>query len=150
MGTEATWPAVEYFDAIWHADDPAASRRQRAEPIVEAFVVAGRRAIANANILRSDIEDLRGCILATAERRTANLKKVADLCSAEAALTATMVADLGVPVASVYRILERLSHRGLVRVEKPIGGVRVWTVPELLLALDRFAERAGRRTLRPG
>lgn len=134
----------EYFAAL------TAYRDGDLEPIVEAFVEAGRRAIANANILRSDIEDLRGRILATAERRTANLRKVADLCSAEPAITATMVADLGVTVASVYRILERLTDRGLVRVEKPIGGVRVWTVPDLLSALDRFAERAGRRTFHAG
>lgn len=47
--------------------------------------------------------------------------KVAGLCSAEPALTADMLADLGMPVASVYRILERLTHRGLVRVERPIA-----------------------------
>lgn len=134
----------EYFAAL------TAYRDGDLEPIVEAFVGAGRRAIANATILRSEIEDLRDRILATAERRTANLRKVADLCSAEPALTAEMLVDLGVPVASVYRILDRLTDRGLVRVEKPIGGVRVWTVPDLLSALDRFAERAGRRTFHAG
>lgn len=76
--------------------------------------------------------------------------KVADLCSAEPALTAEMVADLGVSVPSVYRILDRLAENGVIRVEKPIGGVRVWTVPDLLSALDRFSERAGRRTFSSG
>ncbi len=132
----------EYFAAM------TAYRGGDIGPIVESFVEAGRRAIVNASILRSDVEDLRGRILATAERRTANLVKVADFCSAEPALTADMVAELGVPTASVYRILDRLAERGLIRVEKPIGGVKAWTVPDLLAALDRFAERAGRRTFR--
>ncbi|WP_353080628.1 Fic family protein [Tessaracoccus lapidicaptus] len=134
----------EYFAAL------TAYRRGDLVPIVEAFVEASRRAMENANILRSDINDLRDRILATADRRTANLMKVADLCSAEPALTAEMVADLGVPVPSVYRILDRLAATGVLRVEKPIGGVRVWTVPGLLSALDRFAERAGRRTFSSG
>lgn len=134
----------EYFAAL------TAYRRGDLVPIVEAFVEASRRAIENANILRSDINDLRDRILATADRRTANLMKVADLCSGEPALTAEMVADLGVPVPSVYRILDRLVATGVLRVEKPIGGVRVWTVPGLLSALDRFAERAGRRTFSGG
>ncbi|MHA6525177.1 hypothetical protein [Tessaracoccus sp. G1721] len=100
--------------------------------------------------MRSDIFDLRDRIFATADRRTANLMKVADLCSAEPAFTAEMVAELGVAVPSVYRILDRPAANGVIRVEKPIGGVRVWTVLDRLSALDRFAERAGRRTFNSG
>ena len=54
------------------------------------------------------------------------------------------------PAPSAYRILERLQESGIVKGERVIRGVRAWSVPGLTSALDRFAERAGRRTFNQG
>ena len=119
-------------------------------PIVESFAGAGRRAIVNASILRDDVANVRNQVLATAERRTKNLLAVADLCASEPAFTADMVTARGVPTASAYRIVERLEQAEIVKAERPIHGVTAWTVPGLTASLDRFTERAGRRTFNQG
>jgi Fic family protein len=119
-------------------------------PIIEAFADASHRAVANAGILRDDVAEVRDQVLATGERRTANLVKIAELCASEPAFTADMAVARGVPTASVYRILERLEKAGIVKPERPIRGVTAWTVRGLTSALDRFAERAGRRTFNNG
>ena len=114
-------------------------------PIIESFAEAGHRAIVNARILRDDVAEVRNQILATAVRRTKNLIAVADLCASEPAFTAAMATEPGIPAPSVYRILERLQEAGIVKGERVIRGVTAWSVPGLTSALDRFAERAGRR-----
>jgi len=91
---------------------------------------------------------VRAAVLGTAQRRTVNLLTVAELCASEPAFTAQMVTDRGVCLWSVYRILDRLVPGGVIRQEKPIRGVTVWTVPGLADAPDRFAARADRRTYR--
>lgn len=116
------------------------------EPIVERFAYAARRALDNAAILRQDVAAVRDAVLGTAQRRTGNLLTIAQLCATEPAFTAQMVTDRGVSLSSAYRLLDRLVAAGLIRPEKPIHGVTVWTVPGLTEALDRFADRAGRRT----
>lgn len=118
------------------------------EPIIERFAYAARRALDNAAILRDDVAAVRAAVLGTARRRTGNLLTIAELCAAEPAFTAQMVTDRGVPLSSAYRILDRLVAVGVIRPEKPIHGVTVWTVRGLTDALDRFAARAGRRTYR--
>lgn len=99
-------------------------------------------------ILRDDVAAVRDTVLSTAQRRTGNLLTLAELCATEPAFTAQMVTDRGVSLSSAYRLLDRLVAAGLIRPEKPIHGVTVWTVPGLTEALDRFAARAGRRTFR--
>jgi Fic family protein len=115
-------------------------------PIIESFAEAAHRAIVNARILRDDVAEVRNQVLATAVRRTKNLIAVADLCASEPAFTAAMATDRGIPAPSVYRILERLQESRVVKGERVIRGVTAWSVPGLTSALDRFAERAGRRT----
>jgi len=119
-------------------------------PIIESFAEAAHRAIVNARILRDDVAEVRNQVLATAERRTKNLTAVADLCASEPAFTAVMATERGIPAPSAYRILERLQASGIVKGERVIRGVRAWSVPGLTSALDRFAERAGRRIFSQG
>jgi Fic family protein len=114
-------------------------------PIIESFAEAAHRAIVNARILRDDVAEVRNQVLATAVRRTKNLIAVADLCASEPAFTASMATERGIPAPSVYRIVERLQESGIVKAERVIRGVTAWSVPGLTSALDRFAERAGRR-----
>ena len=133
-----------YFAALksYRAGDTA--------PIIESFAEAGHRAIVNARILRDDVAEVRNQVLATAVRRTKNLIAVADLCASEPAFTAAMATERGIPAPSVYRIVERLQDSGIVKGERVIRGVTAWSVPGLTSALDRFAERAGRRTFSQG
>lgn len=127
-----------------------AYRKGDIEPIVEQFADASHRAIENAKILREDVVEVRATVLATGERRTKNLTAIAQLCTSEPAFTVSMAVDRGVPLPSAYRLLQRLQDAGIVKAERPIRGVTAWTVPGLTSALDRFAERAGRRTFNRG
>lgn len=131
----------EYFAAL------TAYRQGDLAPIVECFAYAARRAVDNAVVLREDVQAVRDAVIGTAQRRTANLLTIAELCASEPAFTAQMVTDRGISASSAYRILDRLVEAGIIRQEKPIRGSTVWTVPGLTEALDRFAARAGRRTL---
>ncbi|WOP18823.1 Fic family protein [Raineyella sp. LH-20] len=131
----------EYFAAL------TAYRQGDLAPIVERFAHAARRAVDNAVVLREYVQAVRNAVIVTAQRRTANLLTIAELCASEPAFTAQMVTDRGVSASSAYRILDRLVEAGIIRPEKPIRGSTVWTVPGLTEALDRFAARAGRRTL---
>jgi predicted ArsR family transcriptional regulator len=59
--------------------------------------------------------------------------------------TAALVADhLGITVTNVYGPLNALTEQGVLaaKTEHKIG--LVWRSPEILAALDAFAERAGR------
>ena len=131
-----------YFAAL------TAYREGDIEPIVERFSYATRRALDNAAVLRHDALAVREAAIGSAQRRTANLLTIAELCASEPAFTAQMVTDRGVSPSSAYRLLDRLVVAGVIRQEKPINGATVWTVPGLTDALDRFAARAGRRTFR--
>ena len=61
-----------------------------------------------------------------------------------------MATERGIPAPNAYRILKRLQEAGSLKGERVIRGVRAWSVPGLTSALDRFAERAGRRTFSQG
>jgi Fic family protein len=121
-------------------------RRGNIEPIIVEFVGAARRAMASVQVLMHDLERLRKKILNTGQRKTKNLRIVAELCITEPAFTAQMVGQLGVPVSSAYTIINRLVEAKILREERKIGGQSVWSVVGLTDALDAFAERAGNRT----
>jgi len=129
-----------YIDALtrYRGGDP--------QPIVTLFAEASERAVANAAVLQSDVVDVREQILATAERKTANITRMADLCSSEPAFNIDMVVAAGVTRPTAYRLCERLTTQGLLRRERAIRGQDAWTVVALTDALDAFAERAGRRS----
>lgn len=130
----------EYFSAL------DAYRQGRIEPIVEQFLFASRQAMANAQRLLVDLNEAQDEILATAQRTTKNLTVFAAFCIAEPAFTADMVAQLGIPKASAYRLIDKLEQQKLLRREPKIRGQSVWSVPALTRALDAFARRAARRT----
>ena len=115
------------------------------EPIITEFVRAARRAMGNVQVLMYDLDQLRQKIFATAQRVTKNLEALADLCTTEPAFTAQMVSELGVPVSSAYKLVNRLVEANILRQEHKIRGQAVWSVVDLTDALDAFAERAGKR-----
>ncbi len=128
-----------YFQAL------TAYREGRAEEIVLQFADAAEMAVENALRLRSDVEAVSNEILATARRTTANLVRMAEVCSTEPAFNIDMLVAAGIPRPSAYRLCARLTDAGLLRRERCVGGVDAWTVVGLTQALDAFAERAGRR-----
>lgn len=130
--------ADEYIAAL------TAYRQGAPEPIVRCFVDAAYSSMANARLLIEDIRAFHGKILASRPRVTQGLQAVARLCAAEPAFTAAMVEDLtGVSRATAYRIIDGLTEQGLlIRERIKIAGRTVWSAPELLQGLDRFAERA--------
>lgn len=132
----------DYIGALdaYRAGDPG--------PIVASFAQAVLGGLANASLLMEDIDELHSRILESRPRITTPLRAVARLCCTEPAFTASMVENLaGVSKPTAYRTVDVLTRAGILRAEhERVRGQRVWTVPGLNQALDRFAERAGRRT----
>lgn len=118
-----------------------------AEPIVERFSQATVLAIANGRQLVADIRDIRekwnDVITA---RSDSAVWKVADLLTRRAVVNAALLEqELGIDSTNAHRYLNPLTEVGIL-VETTSGPRnRVWRSPEVLAALDAFAERAGRR-----
>lgn len=72
--------------------------------------------------------------------------KVADLLTRRPVVNAALLAqELGIESTNAHRYLNPLTEVGIL-VETTSGPRnRVWSSPEMLAALDAFAERAGRR-----
>lgn len=130
-----------YFAALttYHDGDAA--------PIVERFSRASVLAIANGRQLVADLRAIReswkGVITA---RSDSAVWKVADLLSRRPVVNAALLAqELGIESTNAHRYLNPLAKAGIL-VETTSGPRnRVWRSPEVLAALDAFAERAGRR-----
>jgi len=61
-------------------------------------------------------------------------------------VNAQLISDeLGIPMTNVYRYLEPLAGYGIIVEFTDQTRNRAWRAPEVLYALDAFAERAGRR-----
>ena len=130
-----------YFDALTkYRDGDAAS-------IVERFSRATVLAIANERQLVTDIRDIRtawnGVIAA---RSDSAVWKVADLLTRRPVVNAVLLAhELGIESTNAHRYLNPLTKAGIL-IETTNGPRnRVWRGPDVLAAIDAFAERAGRR-----
>ena len=130
-----------YFAALTNYRDGDAA------PIVERFSQATVLAIANGRQLVTDIRDIRetwnGVITA---RSDSAVWKVADLLTRRPVVNAVLVGqELGIESTNAHRYLNPLTEAGIL-IESTNGPRnRVWRSPEVLAALDVFAERAGRR-----
>jgi Fic family protein len=130
-----------YFDAL------TSYREGDAVPIVERFSEAAMLAIANGRQLVTDIRVIReawnGVITA---RSDSAVWRVADLLTRRPVVNAALVGqELGIDSTNAHRYLNPLTKAGIL-VETTNGPRnRVWRSPEVLAALDAFAERAGRR-----
>ena len=118
-----------------------------AAPIVERFSQASILAIANGNQLVADLRGIRqnwnDVITA---RSDSAVWKVADLLTRRPVVNAALLAqELGIESTNAHRYLNPLTEAGIL-VETTSGPRnRVWRSPDVLAALDAFAERAGRR-----
>ncbi|BBZ32678.1 Fic family protein [Mycolicibacterium confluentis] len=133
--------AGAYFDALTNY------REGDAAPIVERFSQAAMLAIANGRRLVTEIRDIRGAWKGVITARSDSaVWKVADLLTRRPVVNAALVAqELGIESTNAHRYLNPLTEAGIL-VETTNGPRnRVWRSPEVLAAIDAFAERAGRR-----
>lgn len=122
-------------------------RNGDAAPIVERFSHATVLAIANGRQLVTELRDIRQTWnkVITARSDSA-VWKVADLLTRRPVVNAALLAqELGIESTNAHRYLNPLTDAGIL-IETTNGPRnRVWRSPEVLAALDAFAERAGRR-----
>lgn len=127
-----------------------AYREGDVSPIVTAFARAALRAVGNTRTLVAELDDIRQSWNdRLTVRRSSNAWKLLDVVVRRPVLTsAAAAAELGVQQPNVYPPLTALVDAGILRskAEHKLGPF--WRSDEVLAALDRFAERAGRRETR--
>lgn len=129
-----------YFDAL------GAYREGDIQPIVERFAESAVRAVDNGRQLATDVEAVEASYRERVASGASSVRKVLGLVPREPALTAEMVAEhTGASLATAYRAVERLEEAGVLSSAGKIHGTRVWVAPDIIAALDAFADRAGRR-----
>jgi Fic family protein len=119
-----------------------------AAPIVGRFAEASLRAVINGRRL---VEELRAIRQSWNDRITARrdsaVWKVADLLLRRPVVNGVLLRDeLGIPTDHPRRYLGPLAEAGVLVEFTDKGRNRAWRAPEILAALDDFAERAGRRS----
>lgn len=116
-------------------------------PIIEAFANAALRAVANARELVTDLDAIRASWNDTLKvRRSSNAWALLDVILKHPVIDAsTAAAQLGVKPPNIYPPLKAIADVGILKskAEHQLGPF--WRSDEILSAIDRFAERAGRR-----
>ncbi|ATA29323.1 Fic family protein [Mycobacterium lepraemurium] len=132
-----------YFDALtaYRQGDPA--------PIVERLSEASMLAVANGRRLVTDLKTIRlqwkSKITA---RHNSAVHRLADLLIRRPVINAQLASEeLHVAINNVYRYLDPLVESGIIVEFTNRTRNRAWRAPDVLSALDAFAERAGRRSL---
>jgi Fic family protein len=130
-----------YFDALTEY------RRGRPEYIVRLTAEASFSSIANGRTLVSDLRSIReGWGDRVQARSDAAAWKVADMLIAQPIIDSLAVQELlGIPAMSANRAIERLVDDGVVKEVTGRYRDRIYEAKEVLLALDGFAARGGRR-----
>jgi Fic family protein len=132
-----------YFQALgsYRAGDPG--------PIVEQLSSAAILAVVNGRHLVGDLRSIReqwdSRITA---RRDSAVHRVADLLLRQPVFNAlTLQRELGITTGNARRYIDPLVGAGVIVEFTDRSRNRAWRAPEILSALDAFAERAGRRNL---
>ena len=130
-----------YFDALtdYRAGDPV--------PIIERVARASFAAVDNGRQLVAELRTVRaGWNERIRARRDSKAWKIADLLVRHPVVNAALVArELGVREANVYRALQPLAAAGVLAEFTDRKRNMLWRADEVLIALDAFAMRAGRR-----
>lgn len=118
-----------------------------AAPIIECFSRASSRAVDNGRLLVTDLRDIRQRwnhqIVA---RSDSAVWTVADLLTRRPVVNAALLAaELGIDSTNAHRYLAPLTEAGILIETTHRARNRIWRAPEVLAALDEFADRAGRR-----
>jgi len=115
-------------------------------PIVQAFVDSVFRALANGQRLADDLAALEtewsARVRARANSAASRLGRV--LQSHPVLSVEVAAAELGVGFQAANAAIAQYEAAGVVRLMKQQRRNRLWQVPEVLGALDAFAERARR------
>lgn len=116
-------------------------------PIVESFAAASLRAVQNVQQLVEEIDEIRGSWEDRLKvRRDSNAWRLLDILTRRPVLNAALAAEeLGVKQPNVYPPLAALEQAGMVSSKAMHRMGPFWRSDEVLAAIDRFAERAGRR-----
>jgi Fic family protein len=132
-----------YFNALgsYREGDPA--------PIVERLSTASVLAVANGRHLVSDLRSIRADWESTiTARRDSAVHRVADLLLKRPVINARILQrELGISTGNARRYVDPLTEAGIIAEFTDRTRNRAWRAPEVLGALDAFAERAGRRGL---
>lgn len=131
-----------YHDAL------TAYRAGDVEPIVARFAEASLRAVVNARELVSDIDVIAsGWRERVRARSDSGVWRVLDVVARTPVVDAALIAaELGIRAQNAYPLLRELTEQAVLtaRTEHRFG--TLWRSDEVLHAIDRFAERAGRRS----
>ncbi len=124
-----------------------AYRSGDAAPIVAQFAHASIRAVDNGRQLIDELRAVRaGWAGRVTARRDSAVWRVADLLLRRPVVNAVLLRDeLGIRTDHPQRALGPLVQAGVVVECTDKARNRIWRAPEVLAALDDFAERAGRR-----
>lgn len=132
-----------YFDALtaYREGDPV--------PIVDALSQAAVASIGNGRVLVADLRSARDAWASRVGARShATVWPLMDLVLRQPVInTAVVQSELGVSHTNAMNAIGRLVEAGALA---EVGGRRrsiLWQAPEVLVALDSFAARAGRRQL---
>lgn len=123
-------------------------REGEVDPIIDVFADASLRAVNNARQLVREIEEVRaGWEQRLSVRRNSNAWRLLDILARRPVLNSAAAAEeLGVKQPNVYPPLKALVEAGIVKSKREHGLGPFWRSDEILLAIDAFAERAGRRS----
>jgi Fic family protein len=132
-----------YFQAL------GSYRNGNPAPIVEQLSIAAILAVVNGRHLVGDLRSTReqwdSRITA---RRDSAVHRVADLLIRQPVFNAlTLQRELGITTGNARRYVDPLVDAGVIVEFTDRTRNRAWRAPEILSALDAFAERAGRRNL---
>lgn len=124
-----------------------ACRDGDATPIVERFAESCARATTNGRQLVTELRGIRESWNdAITARADSSVWQVANLLTVRPVVNAVLVRDeLGIPTDQPRRYLGPLTDAGILVEFTDRARNRAWRAPEVLAALDAFAERAGRR-----
>ncbi|WP_420109000.1 Fic family protein [Mycolicibacter arupensis] len=122
-------------------------REGDAGPIVERVAEAAVLSVANGRELIADLQAIRESWNSRVTARADSaVWKVADLLTRRPVVNAALVAqEVGIESTNAHRYLNPLADAGILIPTTSGTRNRVWRSPEVLAALDAFAERVGRR-----
>lgn len=134
-------------DTAGYVDALTVYRQGDAIPIVEKFAQATIRAVVNGRQLITELREIRsGWNELVKARSDSAVWKVADLLTRRPVINGALLRDeLGLRTDHPRRYLDPLAEAGIVVESSGRTRDRIWRAPEILNALDAFAERAGRR-----
>lgn len=126
-----------------------AYRTGHLEPIVASFAEASLRAVNNARQLVAEIDAIvAGWRDRVKARSDSGVWRVLEVIAETPVVGAGLVAaELGIRPQNVYPLLQDLTEQGVLNAKTEHRFGTVWRSDEVLQAIDRFAERAGRRSV---